>query len=147
MTTDFTALLKKPVQSVERPKPLPIGSYLVQFTKFEFGESSKKKTPYVRFIGQVLEPKQDVDQQLLQAVEDWQGREVDADFFLTGPAMFRLREFLENSLKLDMSNHTFETAIPLVPGKRAIAALIQEPSTKPNDPAIYNRTSGWAAEG
>lgn len=44
---DFTSILNKPMAETERPKPLPVGTYLCMVQgQPEFGESNQKKTPF-----------------------------------------------------------------------------------------------------
>ena len=46
----FESILDTPAEAVERPKPLPVGTYDVIVKGMpEHGQSSQKKTPFVRF--------------------------------------------------------------------------------------------------
>jgi hypothetical protein len=106
---DFTSLLSKNIDNVERPKPLPIGSYQFQIARYEFGESREKKTPFIRFFNRPAQPMDDVDTELLPP--NWNEREVRLDFYLTDEAIYRLKDFLEH-LGLRISGRTFDTVIP-----------------------------------
>lgn len=141
---NFAHLLNKPANSFERPKAVPMGTYLVQFIKFEFGESANKKTPFVRFLCSIVQPGTDVDKAALP--EGWQEREFRYEFYLTPDAMFRLREFLGGALKMPETLN-FDVLIPQVVGKQAWATIIQQPSTKPgaSKDDIYNNITGFAA--
>lgn len=108
-TANFNAILSKQVEEVERPKPLPVGTYLFNIVRHEFGESQQKKTPYVRFICKPMMAQDDVDKSMLP--ENWQSKEFRQDFYLTDEAMFRLRDFLE-TIQVSVSGRTFAAAIP-----------------------------------
>ena len=46
---DFSQLLSQPVDSFERPKPIPAGTYHGRITTFSVKEAqNEKKTPFVR---------------------------------------------------------------------------------------------------
>lgn len=104
MSVDFSALLSTKADEIEAPKPTPIGTYEAVVLKYETGESSEKHTPYVRFWIKPMTPQEDVD---TQAFTDFGGQEALAkvkfrqDFYLTEDALYRLKKFLEVTLKLD----------------------------------------------
>lgn len=125
--TDFASLLEKKVEETERATPLPNGSYKVVATRHETGESSKKKTPYTRIFFKIEEPLGDVDLEELKKVKKVTEKERFDDFYMTEDAMFRLREFLEQTLKLRVGGgRTFKDALSEIPGKRAIVVMKQE---------------------
>ena len=138
---DFKALLKVRVADAERPKPLPVGTYTCTVTEIAGGESRQKKTPFVSFTFRVLQTGPDVDQTSLPP--NWSGREITQEFYLTEGALWRLREFLENALGLEIGMRTFDEIIPESKGKMVGLQLIQEPSTKPGDTSIYNRVANF----
>ena len=58
----FESILDTPATEVERPKPLPAGTYdVIVKGLYEQGESTQKKTPYVRFIYAIQSAGEDVD--------------------------------------------------------------------------------------
>lgn len=91
----FKDLLAKPAEAVEAPKPLPIGTYDFLIKSFAYGESSQKKTPYVRFACIPMSAHADVDSELLTDYGPINKREFNLDFYLTEDAIFRLKEFCE----------------------------------------------------
>ncbi len=99
--TSFAALLDKPADEVEAPKPLPTGFYRVMNTKFEMGESNKKKTPFVQFEVSVLSAEADVDENELEAAGGIEDKTLRQTFYLTPDSMFRVKEFATNILDID----------------------------------------------
>lgn len=124
MTVDFNALLSKNVGDVEAPKPLPPGSYLFSVGRHEFGESSQKHTPYVRFWNTPVSSGADVDASLLP--DGWNAKEMRLDFYLTENAMFMLRDFFEKTLKLNIAGLTFTDIIPTTAGLMFMGTVTQE---------------------
>lgn len=117
---DFASLLSKRVDTTERPKLIPPGTYQSVVQGHEFGESARKRTPYVRFSIQPITPEPDVDQELLQAfggVAKLREKSLRVDFFLTEDAMYRLREFLENHLRLNSNGRSYDQVIPEAKGR------------------------------
>ena len=55
---------------VKRPTPLPIGTYVFMVKSHNFGESARKKTPYVEFVVIPTEIQEDVDQTQVQAKKE-----------------------------------------------------------------------------
>lgn len=112
MALDFSKLLSKPLDSVEKPKPLPVGTYLGIINKYEFGESKEKKTPYVRFHFQVTGAGEDVDaDELAAAAPDLSKKQLRRDYYLTDDAMYRLKELFE-STGVQTAGRSFAEAIP-----------------------------------
>lgn len=99
--TDFTALLEKPMDEIEKPKPLPVGSYLATIGQHKFDKAkNEKQTPFVSFPLMLNEPLPDVDADALAAsLGKKQLTEVQmkVDQYLTDDAVWRLKEMLENA--------------------------------------------------
>jgi hypothetical protein len=94
MSEDFTSLLHKSTADIQRPWVLPSGTFTFLILGYEFGKSSKKETPYVRYKFQPQSFDQDVDPADLEG-KDWQKKELRDDFYLTEAAMYRLVDFLK----------------------------------------------------
>lgn len=61
--TSFESILDQRADEVERPKPLPAGTYDVLVKGMpEHGQSSKQKTPFVRFTYVLQAAGEDVDE-------------------------------------------------------------------------------------
>lgn len=91
---DFNALLDKQADEVRPPEPLPFGTYTFMVRGKEYGTSTQKHTPYVRFFLKPQSPDADVDTEALSGV-DLSTKELRDDFYLTEAAMFRLKNFIE----------------------------------------------------
>lgn len=124
MTVNFAEILSKKVEETERPKPLPAGNYVASIVKHEFGESSQKKTPYIRFWLRMMSPMDDVDQSLLP--NNWQQKELRLDFYLTDEAMFRLKDFLEKTLQMSTAGLAYSEIIPATTGMSCLATIKHE---------------------
>lgn len=132
---DFSKLLQKPVTSAERPKPKAAGTYDGLVFKYEFGESQKKKTPYVRFHINNVSPGPEVDQEenVRNGVDltKWQPYR---DFFLTEDSIYRLREFIE-SCHIAVDGRSFNETIPEVVGKPVKFEAVNTTSSEPGKDA------------
>lgn len=93
---------------VDRPKPVPVGTYLAKIVgQPERGTSEKKGTPFIRFAGEFIEAQDDVDEDDLQ---EWKAREDGSErtlkgtslpkngltFYTTPDAIWRLDKFFED---------------------------------------------------
>ncbi len=93
---------------VDRPKPVPVGTYLAKIVgQPERGNSEKKGTPFIRFAGEFVEAQDDVDEDDLT---EWATREDGSKrtlrgtalpkngltFYTTPDAIWRLDKFYED---------------------------------------------------
>ncbi len=92
---NFGALLDKPASDVERPKPLPQGSYhcIVKGLP-RFDKSSKKFTEFVEFTLQPTSAGEDVDEEDLEAMGGIANKTIRATYYITEDALWRLKDFL-----------------------------------------------------
>jgi hypothetical protein len=104
----FESILDTPATEVERPKPVPVGTYtaLVQGL-YEEGVSSQKKTPFVQFAFCIQSAGDDVDEDELRewaTAKDGSVRSLtgtvlknnSTKFYTTPDSMFRLTDFFEH---------------------------------------------------
>lgn len=103
--TSFESILDTPAEAIERPKPLPVGTYDVIVKGLpEFGQSSQKKTPFVKFTYALVDAGEDVDEDELAALltgKDGEPvpigeRTIKDTYYTTPDAMWRLTDVLEN---------------------------------------------------
>ena len=134
---NFAELLSVQVDTVERPKSFPIGSYDAIVVSHEMGKSSQKETPFVRFWCKLLGTQEDVDEELFEdagGLEELAARKpIKLDFYLTTDAMYRLREFLEDSLDLSCQGRTFDVVIPEATNVSFTAGIIHDAGKKPGE--------------
>lgn len=124
---NISDILNRPAEDVEAPKPLPPGSYncIVKGLP-EQGESSKKKTPYLRFSFQIISARDDVEEDAIAEYETGKdgektpivGKIMTSDYYLTNDALFMLTDMLE-ALGIDFSG-----------GKSVSAAIDESPNTE-----------------
>ncbi len=94
--TSFESILDMPATEVERPKPLPVGTYdaIVRGLP-EYGESSQKKTPFCRFTYAIQAAGEDVDTGEIEAIGGLEGKSIRDTYYTTPDAIFRLTDVLE----------------------------------------------------
>jgi hypothetical protein len=117
----FQDLLAKPAETVEAPKPLPVGTYNFIVAAYEFGESGQKKTPQVAFSLTPISASADVDVDLLTAYGQINQRPMKQTYYLTEEALYRLTTDLGKfglNMKLPISE-----LIPLCVNKEIIATV------------------------
>jgi len=103
--TNFESILDTPAEEVERPTPAPTGLYdFIVKGLPEYGESSKKKTPFTKFTLAFQAAGEDVgEEELTSWLSDKDGnpgalteRTIKLTFYNTPEALFRLTDFLEH---------------------------------------------------
>ena len=93
--TTFESILDTPAAQVERPKPLPAGTYdTIVVGLPEFGESSQKKTPFARFTHKIVAAGDDVDTSELEEMGGIADKTIKNTYYTTPDALFRLTDFL-----------------------------------------------------
>ncbi len=99
---NFSSILDRPASEVERPKPLPVGTYLTTIQGLpRYDKSSKKQTDFVEFSHQLVAAMDDVDPEELEAaggltLKDGTAKSIKNTYYLTEDAGWRLRKFLED---------------------------------------------------
>lgn len=101
----FASILDRPATEIERPKPLPIGTYhsLVKGMP-RYDKSSKKQTDFIEFTLELTKALDDVDPEDLKAACVNKAGEfrplatfpLKATYYLTEGAAWRLKKFLED---------------------------------------------------
>lgn len=140
--TKLNDLLSKPAEAYVPPPTLPVGTYDFAIVKHELGESSQKKTPFVRYHLRPVSPHEDVDAEALSAYGPF-NKELRLDFYITEEALFRLNEFLGKlnlNIKLPLSE-----LIPSAVGL-SVTAVVSHRNGNDNRPyAEINQVVGLAA--
>lgn len=135
---NISDILNRPAEDVEAPKPLPPGSYNCVIKGLpEQGESSKKKTAFLRFTFQITSAGEDVDPEALTEyltakdgeVGSIAGRLVTSDYYLTDNALFMLTDMLA-AIGIDFTGgKSISTAIDETPNTECVVFINHEPST------------------
>jgi hypothetical protein len=101
---NFASILDRPITSLEKPKPLPQGTYLMMVQgQAEVGKSSKKQTDQVKFTFKFLKASDDVDQDELKELGGLKDKTLSNNtttFYITEAAGWRLRWFLDEVLQI-----------------------------------------------
>lgn len=124
---NFTDILDRKSSEIERPKPLPVGTYLWLIDgQPKFDKSQKQQTPYVEFTCRCLQPMDDVDPQALADMGGHAGKTQRLTFYLTEDAMFRLTNkdgngFLEH-LGLT-GDESVREKISMAPGRQFLGTV------------------------
>jgi hypothetical protein len=93
-TQSFESILDTPADAVERPKPLPAGTYdCIVKGLFEQGESSQKNTPFVKFTYAIQAAGEDVDSDELEAIGGIADKTIKDTYYTTPDAVFRLLSY------------------------------------------------------
>lgn len=91
-----------PADAVEKPKPLPEGTYELQILGFKFDESGQKKTPFVEFTcGVMANVSADADElEKAGGTNKANGnpKELRLTFYITDDSKWRLAQFLKEHL-------------------------------------------------
>lgn len=132
MAIDYKSLLSRPAESIKKPPLKPAGTYSAIIKEYKFDLSREKKTPFVRFTLNNLQPGPDVDHDLLK---DEDGHSIDLsrwsphkDFFLTEDSIYRLKDFLV-SLHIPHEGRMLDEMLPEARGA-AVAVPVQQATTQ-----------------
>lgn len=98
MTLSFEEILNFDSNEVERPKPLPKGTYATIIKNYEQGTSPQKGTPFIQFNLQIQGPLDDVDQDEITAFGAVAGKMIRATFWFNEANLERSRYFLSKFL-------------------------------------------------
>jgi len=91
---NFASILDEAPTEINRPKPLPVGTYIcVVQGQPTYDKSNKKGTPYVQFTLRPVAAEEDVDPEELEAMGGMESKTLRATFYLTEDAVYRLDEF------------------------------------------------------
>jgi len=128
--SSFESILDTPAADIERPKPLPIGTYTAVIKGlYEEGVSSQKKTPFVQFTFALTSAGEDVDTDELEAIggiTDKFLKNNSTCFYLTPDALWRLTDFLESACAIDLSDKTVRQALGDTPNTEVRLVIIHE---------------------
>lgn len=107
---NFASILDEAPTEVNRPKPLPAGTYefVVRGVPL-YDKSSKKQTDYVQFNLVPIAAHDDVDEDDLKEMGGFEGKIVRATYYLTEDAAYRLDEFHQHC-GIDLSNKSSRRA-------------------------------------
>ena len=110
---NFDDILNTQLDEVEKPKPIPVGTYTVRISaeapKLE--AVGEKQSPKLTIEAIPLIAGEDVDTELLALVPQWNERKLRLDFFLTPDSQWRFKEFAQHC-GINTDGRTLRDIIP-----------------------------------
>ncbi len=146
MATNFASLLAVSADSVKKPAVLPAGTYDAVIKGHTFGESKQQKTPFVQFQLQLTSPGPDIDPESFEAfggISALMKRIQRRDFYLTDDAKYRLKDFLTDACKINLSGRNLGDGIEETTNISVKVTVKHEPSKNGED--IYANVTDIAA--
>lgn len=134
MSDTFRKLLEQATDTVERPRALAAGHYIGFIKSHEFGASSQKKTPFVRFFIVPQEETEDVEAGSNEGI-DFAKKEMRVDYYITPTALYRLSDMLDAVLG-QAQGRSFDERIPETTSARVMFGVTQRESE--DGTAVYN---------
>lgn len=142
---NFTSILDKPAESLEAPKPVPVGSYLAIISGPEaYSKVGANQTDLVKWPVKLIQPQADVDIAALNealALKDGTTKSLSDikltyDAFLTEASAFMVRDFLANVLVIDPAGKSLRQMISEAIGKQMIVTIVHG-LTKGDNPRVF----------
>jgi len=130
--SNFTDILNRPSEEIKPPVTLPMGSYhTIVMGLPEQGQSSKKKTDFLKFVHKIIAPLDDVDPDAItefqQDGEMIAGQEIDNTFYITDKSANMLKEFLLNC-GVSLEGRSMAEGLEDVPNSEVIIFIKHEAS-------------------
>ena len=126
---NFGALLDKPSSEIEKPKPLPQGSYVCVVRGLpKFDKSTKKQTEYVEFTYGILQAGDDVDADELEAAGGIAEKTIRDTYYITENSLWRLKEMLLSCGLEDSDDVSLRQMIEETPGKQLLVHIKHQAS-------------------
>lgn len=116
----FQEILTRPSSDTEKPKPLPVGTYLAMVKGQYEKVTAKTGTEGVKFTLQLLAADEDVDETALAEClkgKPLSSRELKNTFWVTEDSAWRLGKFLED-LGFEPGAASYEQMMAAAPGQQ-----------------------------
>jgi len=128
----FSSILDKPSNEIERPKPLPVGTYLAMVKgQPRFDKSKQKGTPFAEFTLTLLQHGEDVD---AGAIKDYLGTrklnqiDIKDTYYLTEEAAYRLKDFCDHCGVENADGVSLGQRVAQTPGCQLLISIAHKPS-------------------
>lgn len=129
MAIDFNKILTKQAATIEKPKPLPVGTYLTNNPQLpKFVGVGKNETPAAEFGLIILQPQDDVDMAALTEYGNWKGKSVRHRMFLTEASEYRTKEELCAAFALEEGDKTLGQLFNETINKQVLVKIKHRPS-------------------
>lgn len=130
---DFNAILDTSFDSIEKPKPLPVGTYNFVVVDFGTGTTPQKGTPFIELQCRPLSPGADVDVTQLD-MASLPKKKLRLTFWMSDDARFRFKDFLE-ARGISTAGQSIKSVLPALKGLTFTGYVTQGMSDKGN---IFN---------
>lgn len=143
-TPNFGKLLDVAPTEVERPKPIPAGTYLCTVKGLpKFDKSSKKGTEYVEFTLVPVSAGDDVDEDELKEFGGLKDKTIKDTYYITENSVWRLKKFLEDcGLDVDNKKTTLRELIDETPNAQLNVIIKHEFGN--DNVSVFARVAGTA---
>jgi hypothetical protein len=143
MAVDFSKILAKQANEIEKPKPLPIGDYLAVNPKLpDFKGIGKNETPCAEFGLTVIVATDTVDPDHLAEYGEVKGKTIRHRMFLTEATEYRTKEELENAFGIDPEGKNLGQMFNETVNKQVLVTIGHRPSEDGTE--IYAEVTGIA---
>ena len=132
--TDFDAILNTKMDDIEKPRPLPSGTYTFIISDYETGESINKGTPFIRFKCSPVSAGADVDAAELQGIS-LTNRKLSLTFWMTDDSKHRFKSFLSDR-GISTTGQTIKSLLPATKGVTFTGFVVQQINEKTGD--VFN---------
>ena len=144
MAVDFSKNLSKQAAALEKPKPLPVGTYLCNNPQLpKFIVVGKQETPCAEFGLVVLAPGDDGDAQALADFGDWKGKNIRHRKFLTEATEYRTKEELKEAFGIEEGEKTLGQMFNETVNKQVYVTIKHRPNDDGTD--LYMEVEKLAA--
>jgi hypothetical protein len=131
--SNFQDLLDKKMDDIEKPKPLPVGSYICMVDGApEITTIGQKQTDAIIFKMKVMQAGEDVNTDLLEEAGGVGNKTLRLTQFLTEDSLHRVKRFLNEHLEID-ADLSVRAAIAEAPGRTCICVVKHRPSQDGQD--------------
>src|SRR5216684_2957065 len=143
---NFQDILNRPSEEIKPAPTLPMGSYhSIVVGLPEQGESSKKKTPFLKFTHKIIAPLDDVDPDAITEFEaegeTIVGQEIENTLYVTDKSANMLKEFLINC-GVDLTGRSMAEGLDEVPNAEVIINIKHEASD--DGKRVYSKVGSTA---
>jgi hypothetical protein len=144
-TVHFSELGQIKANQVERPKALPAGHYIAQFTGPMTQHKAKSGNVAMRFPFKLVQATDDINQEELAAAGGLPDKAFTLDFWMSPDARFRFTDFACKAQGLSDDLNLIELAEALIAENKPFS-IQNTPQQSENDPELwYNRFDNPAA--
>lgn len=140
---NFQSILNESPTEVTRPPMIPVGTYLCVVGDWEAGQSSQKKTPFIKFNLKPVSPMDDVDPDAIKEIGGLEGKRLSITFYVTEDAVFMLDAFHENC-GVDMDDGSTRAARNDEVRNAQILAIVEHEIDRNNPERTYVRVNRTA---